>query len=207
LAVIADQRARSADSLAMSGVRSALEARESRDRVAIQLQMAKDSRENLAASAGSGVPRVNAEPTAKLVSADRAALAKTDLAAVASINKDQRGLVIILPGIDLFASYRAALLPTAQKRLDQVANALLATKERKLIIEGHMDCRGAPTYNQDLSKQRAEAVRSYIVSKGYPGHLIQAQGLGENRPIADNASAEGLANNQRVEIIVDHKAK
>jgi len=58
-----------------------------------------------------------------------------------------------------------------------------------------------------LSQQRADAVRSYIVSRGYPGDLIQAQGIGKDRPVADNESAEGRANNRRVEIIVDHAAK
>ena len=55
-----------------------------------------------------------------------------------------------------------------------------------------------------LSQKRADGVRSYLISRGYPGELIQAQGIGEGNPVADNTSAEGRANNRRVEIVVNH---
>jgi len=58
-----------------------------------------------------------------------------------------------------------------------------------------------------LSQKRAEVVRSYLISRGYSSELIQAQGIGEDRPVADNTSAEGRANNRRVEIVVDRSAK
>jgi outer membrane protein OmpA-like peptidoglycan-associated protein len=83
----------------------------------------------------------------------------------------------------------------------------MATKERKLTVEGHTDSRGTSGYNQGLSQLRADAVRSYIISRGYPGDMIQAHGIGEDRPVADNANTEGRANNRRVEIIVDRAAK
>ena len=83
----------------------------------------------------------------------------------------------------------------------------MATKERKLIVEGHTDSQGSSSSNQVLSQQRADAVRSYIISRGYPADLIQAQGIGEDRPVADNASAEGRANNRRVEIVIAAAAK
>jgi outer membrane protein OmpA-like peptidoglycan-associated protein len=83
----------------------------------------------------------------------------------------------------------------------------MATKERKLTIEGHADAQGTSSYNQVLSQQRADAVLSYLISRGYQSDLVQAQGIGEDRPVADNASAEGRANNRRVEIIVNHTAK
>jgi outer membrane protein OmpA-like peptidoglycan-associated protein len=54
-----------------------------------------------------------------------------------------------------------------------------------------------------LSQNRADAVRSYLILRGYPGNLIQAHGIGEDRPVANNNSAEGRANNRRVEIIID----
>jgi outer membrane protein OmpA-like peptidoglycan-associated protein len=83
----------------------------------------------------------------------------------------------------------------------------MATKERRLTVEGHTDSQGSSNSNQSLSQRRADAVRSYLISRGYPGDLIQAQGIGEDRPVADNNSAEGRANNRRVEIIVDRAAK
>ena len=79
----------------------------------------------------------------------------------------------------------------------------MATKERNLTVEGHTDSRGTSSSNQELSQQRADAVRTYIISRGYPSDLIHAHGIGQDRPVADNLSAEGRANNRRVEIIID----
>jgi outer membrane protein OmpA-like peptidoglycan-associated protein len=56
-----------------------------------------------------------------------------------------------------------------------------------------------------LSQNRADVVRSYLISRGYPGNLIQARGIGQDRPVANNNSAEGRANNRRVEIIIDNR--
>jgi outer membrane protein OmpA-like peptidoglycan-associated protein len=114
--------------------------------------------------------------------------------------------VISLSGSVLFATNKSELLPAAQDRLEQVADALLATKERRLTIEGHTDSQGSSSRNLKLSQDRAESVRAFIISRGYPGDLIRAQGMGEDRPVAGNASAEERANNRRVEIIVDRDA-
>jgi outer membrane protein OmpA-like peptidoglycan-associated protein len=95
------------------------------------------------------------------------------------------------------------LLPSAQVKLDQVANALLAVRARNLIVEGHTDSQGSEAYNQGLSQRRADAVRDYLVQRGYPADRIQTRGMSEGSPIADNASPEGRANNRRVEIIIE----
>ena len=133
---------------------------------------------------------------------ERAKQSAQALADLAGAREEQRGLVITLSGSVLFASNEATLLPEAQTRLGQVADALLATKERNLIIEGHTDSRGSESYNLELSQRRADAVRSYLVSRGYEGDRIQAHGIGKARPLADNKTSEGRANNRRVEIIV-----
>jgi outer membrane protein OmpA-like peptidoglycan-associated protein len=127
------------------------------------------------------------------------------LAKLAAVKQDDRGMVITLSGSVLFASNQAVLLPAAQTRLDQVAAALLATKEKKLVIAGYTDSRGKDSYNLDLSRRRAEAVRSYIVSRGYDADLVSAEGMGPANPVSDNTSAEGRANNRRVEIVVKNK--
>jgi OOP family OmpA-OmpF porin len=94
-------------------------------------------------------------------------------------------------------------LSSAQVKLDQVANALLSVSARNIIVEGHTDSRGSESYNQGLSQRRADAVRNYLVQRGYPSDRIQSRGKGEGSPIADNASSEGRANNRRVEIIIE----
>jgi outer membrane protein OmpA-like peptidoglycan-associated protein len=133
----------------------------------------------------------------------RAAQAAVDLARFASVKQDVRGMVITLSGSVLFTSGRSDLLPAAQLKLNEVAAALTQQDpESKIVVEGYTDSQGTASSNQDLSDRRAQAVRDYLVSRGISGDRLTAQGFGPTRPIADNASAEGRANNRRVEIVV-----
>ena len=141
------------------------------------------------------------EKTAREAADVRAADATAALAKLAAVKEEERGQVITLSGSVLFASDKSELLPSAQTRLGQVADALLATRQRTLIVEGHTDSRGSESHNIDLSLRRAEAVRDFLIQKGYDRDRISAQGIGRARPVADNNSAEGRANNRRVEIV------
>jgi len=133
----------------------------------------------------------------------RTADALAALAVLAAVKEEERGLVITLSGGVFFRSAESTLLSSAQVKLDQVAKALLDVPARNLIVEGHTDSRGSTSYNQDLSQRRADAVRDYLVQRGYPADRIQALGKGKGSPIADNASPEGRANNRRVEIVIE----
>ncbi|HYJ09565.1 MAG TPA: OmpA family protein, partial [Polyangiaceae bacterium] len=109
----------------------------------------------------------------------RAAQAAADLAKFASVKQEARGMVITLSGSVLFASAKSDLLPAAQVKLNDVANAL--TKEdplSKIVVEGHTDSQGQPAYNQELSQRRAQAVRDYLVTRGIASDRITAQGFG-----------------------------
>ncbi|MDD2735906.1 MAG: OmpA family protein [Desulfuromonadaceae bacterium] len=132
----------------------------------------------------------------------RTAAAMAELAAIASLKEEERGLVLTLSGSILFRSADSTLMPAAQVKLDQVTKALLAIHPRSLVVEGHTDSQGSNTYNQALSQRRADAVRNYLVQKGYPANQVQAHGQGEGSPVAENNSAEGRANNRRVEIVI-----
>ncbi|MBN1773246.1 MAG: OmpA family protein [Deltaproteobacteria bacterium] len=149
--------------------------------------------------------RTAAALAARVAADQRTAAALAALAGLAAVEDGPRGMVITLSGSVLFASNQATLLPEALSRLGQVADALLASRERGLTIEGHTDSRGSDSDNLDLSQRRADAVRNYLVQRGYEIDLIQAHGLGEGRPIADNNGAEGRANNRRVEIIIERE--
>jgi outer membrane protein OmpA-like peptidoglycan-associated protein len=142
------------------------------------------------------------ETAARVAAEQRAATAQAALAKLASVKDEARGLVITLSGSVLFASGKSALLPAARSRLDQVSEVLLTTRERNLLIEGHTDSQGSEGSNVTLSQNRANAVRDYILSRGYGADLVKAVGLGESNPVADNGNAEGRANNRRVEIII-----
>jgi outer membrane protein OmpA-like peptidoglycan-associated protein len=71
-----------------------------------------------------------------------------------------------------------------------------------MVVEGHTDSQGKESENIELGTKRAQAVRDYIVSRGVAADKISSTGIGQARPIADNKTAEGRAQNRRVEIIV-----
>ncbi len=132
----------------------------------------------------------------------RAADAAAALAKL-SVKQEARGMVITLSGSVLFVSNKADLLPAAQTKLNDVAAALTKQDpETKIVVEGYTDSQGSAESNQDLSQRRAQAVRDYLASHGVAADRMTSQGFGLNRPIADNGSAEGRANNRRVEIVL-----
>jgi outer membrane protein OmpA-like peptidoglycan-associated protein len=136
----------------------------------------------------------------------RAAQAAADLAKFASVKQETRGMVITLSGSVLFTSGKAELLPGAQLKLNDVATALSEQDpEATMVVEGHTDSQGGASFNQELSQRRAQSVRDYLVSRGVAADRITAQGFGPDRTVGDNATAEGRANNRRVEIVVKPK--
>ena len=98
---------------------------------------------------------------------------------------------------------RAELTAPSKKTLDEVAARLKAHPEMKLTIEGHADETGSAEYNERLGQRRAESVRDYLVSKGVNAQNLQIASAGERVPVADNATAEGRAQNRRTEAKVE----
>jgi outer membrane protein OmpA-like peptidoglycan-associated protein len=145
---------------------------------------------------------VEAEREARLAAEKKAAAALKSLEEVARVKEESRGIVITLSGAVLFATGKYTLLPIAKSKLQEVAKALLEQGDSDIVIEGHTDSRGSDDKNQELSLRRAEEVRGYLVSQGIPTNSVKAVGRGEENPVADNDTAEGRANNRRVEIIV-----
>jgi outer membrane protein OmpA-like peptidoglycan-associated protein len=126
-----------------------------------------------------------------------------DLARLASVKQEDRGTVITLSGSVLFASNKFALLPAAQAKLGQIAEALLkGDPDATFVVEGHTDSQGKAAANQELSVNRANSVREYLVSHGIAADRITSRATAPTAPIADNKSAENRANNRRVEIVV-----
>jgi len=83
--------------------------------------------------------------------------------------------------------------------LDEIAAALGANPQLKVVVEGHTDNTGAHAFNMDLSNRRAEAVMGYLVGKGVSPSRLSAKGYGPDRPIADNATKLGRSKNRRVQ--------
>lgn len=130
------------------------------------------------------------------------AMDKLALAAQVTVKEETRGTVILLPGGVLFVTNKADLLPTAQAKLSAVADALKEAGDRKITVEGHTDSQGNEASNLVLGTKRAESVRDYLASHGVKKENITATGIGQGRPVADNKSPEGRADNRRVEIVV-----
>lgn len=125
------------------------------------------------------------------------------LQTVAKVKEEARGTVITLDGSVLFATGKSELLDLAKRKLDDVARALKdISPNQKVVIEGHTDSRGSDANNLELSRERAQAVREYLVTQGVSADRMQAVGRGESQPIATNDTPEGRANNRRVEIVV-----
>jgi outer membrane protein OmpA-like peptidoglycan-associated protein len=98
-------------------------------------------------------------------------------------------------------------LPGANERLNQVADALKEQPDRAVTIYGYTDSQGADDYNVKLSEKRADSVKEYLVGRGLDGSSIKAVGKGKADPVATNATAEGRANNRRVEIVLAPKGE
>ncbi|HTJ84805.1 MAG TPA: OmpA family protein [Polyangiaceae bacterium] len=153
--------------------------------------------------------RSQAEKDRDKARAEKDELEKKYMAAIASlkemasVKEEQRGVVITLNGAVLFASGKSELLAIAKEKLNDVAKVLKDQNNPPLRIEGHTDSVGSADENRKLSLARAESVKAQLVSQGYPSDKIKTVGLGPDRPVADNGSAEGRANNRRVEIIVN----
>ncbi len=143
------------------------------------------------------------ETDARKAADARAARAMESLAKIAQVKDEARGMVITLSGAVLFVTGKSELLPSAQDQLGQVAQALQDQGEIKpIVVEGYTDSVGSDAANMKLSQARADAVRSFLVSKGLPADKLSATGKGKANPIGSNDTPDGRANNRRVEIVV-----
>lgn len=113
------------------------------------------------------------------------------------IVKDQQ--IIIKQQVN-FQSGKAKILPNSFELLSQVAAVLRSNPAMRVQIQGHTDNRGKPAANEKLSQARADAVRSHLVTReSIEAARLTAQGLGQTKPITENRTNSGRAQNRRVE--------
>ena len=106
-----------------------------------------------------------------------------------------------------FEVNKAIIKSESFELLDEVAETLIAHPELTLIrIEGHTDARGSAEANKDLSQRRAEAVRTYLVSKGVETGRLEAVGYGEEKPLKAGNSQAAYAENRRVDFFVAERS-
>ena len=118
---------------------------------------------------------------------------------------DDNQLRVNLPGDITFDTGRSNIPPDMAPILSKFAQGLDGSMN--VQITGHTDSQGSDAINNPLSKDRADAVRDYLVAQGVPATRISTVGRGEHQPIADNTTAEGRAKNRRVEIFLREPAK
>jgi OOP family OmpA-OmpF porin len=113
-------------------------------------------------------------------------------------------------GLDQFVASRVVefefdsdvLTPEGRETVEEVGALLRSLPGVDVEISGHTDSTGDDEFNLDLSKRRADAVRTYLVEQGLAGARFETAGFGETRPIADNETPEGRQRNRRTEFRV-----
>lgn len=108
---------------------------------------------------------------------------------------------IVLRGVN-FDFDKANIRADAEPILDAAVATLQSEQPITIVVEGHTDSTGSDQYNQNLSIRRATAVRDYLAKKGIDSGRMTIEGFGETKPVASNDTAEGRAQNRRVELRV-----
>ncbi|MCM2680789.1 OmpA family protein [Echinimonas agarilytica] len=114
--------------------------------------------------------------------------------------RDGDRLILNIPNQVTFDVNRADVKPEFTSVLTRIASVVNHYPKTMIEVAGHTDSTGSASYNQTLSENRANSVKSYLGQQGTMYERINAIGFGESRPVADNNTAEGRANNRRVEI-------
>jgi outer membrane protein OmpA-like peptidoglycan-associated protein len=99
-----------------------------------------------------------------------------------------------------FKASSAELTQDSYGALDDVVTLLRENENLKMNIEGHTDSTGSAQLNAKLSQSRADAVKSYLISKGIAASRLQSTGYGSSRPLVSNETVEGRRKNRRVEL-------
>lgn len=103
-----------------------------------------------------------------------------------------------------FQSNSSSLSEDSKKQFAEAAQTI-AKSNVKIRIEGHTDSSGSLAQNKKLSQDRAKSVKDFLIENGVSADRITAQGFGPSKPVADNSSVQGRAQNRRVEIYMDEQ--
>ena len=116
------------------------------------------------------------------------------------VTSQDNNIELTMPDAITFDTAQAGVKPQFYGVLNNLASTLNQFPETRVQIAGHTDNVGSDASNLQLSQQRANSVRTYLASTGVAAQRMQAVGYGESRPIADNSSDYGRAQNRRVEV-------
>nr|WP_228127255.1 MULTISPECIES: OmpA family protein [Acinetobacter] len=121
-----------------------------------------------------------------------------------SLNQAEQQIIdaVLKNRIIEFESGSAILAASGVQILDEMAVVLKRVRGKKVKILGHTDSSGDADKNIILSQQRADAVKTYLIHKNIPAESLSTEGLGSNKPVADNTTSEGRKKNRRIEFEV-----
>ncbi len=119
-----------------------------------------------------------------------------------SVTNEGNFLRVNMPQDVLFATDSASLRPDLTRDIYAVSSNLQKYPNSTVEVIGHTDNTGSAAYNYDLSQRRAASVAQVLRDGGVPGNRVATIGRGFDQPVASNATAEGRAQNRRVEIII-----
>ncbi|QJW89059.1 OmpA family protein [Spirosoma taeanense] len=120
----------------------------------------------------------------------------------ATVERVGEGIKITFGSDILFDVDSYQLKPETKRQLTEFAQTLNKYEDTDIRIEGHADATGSDDHNLKLSRERANAVASYLEAQGVKTSRIDEKGYGEAQPVADNSSESGRRQNRRVDIAV-----
>ena len=122
---------------------------------------------------------------------------------VADTKRTTDGILVKLKNDLLFDTGSATLKPEAIQQLTELGGILAKYKEDRVKVVGYTDSVGSAQFNEELSQRRAQSVKAILAGQGVNETQVSATGFGKQSPVATNASAEGRAQNRRVELHID----
>ncbi|MGB6869118.1 MAG: OmpA family protein [Acidobacteriaceae bacterium] len=160
------------------------------------------------AEADADQAHVEAQQQVQQANSDKAAMRARlteQLNAVLQTRDSARGLIISMSDV-LFNTGEYSLSPGAREKLAKVSGILLSYPGLAIAVGGYTDNVGSDAMNQQLSENRAGAVRDYLVQQGVTNTAVTAIGYGNSEPVASNDNAGGRQQNRRVELVVSGDA-
>ncbi len=130
---------------------------------------------------------------------------RSQLNSVLATSESARGLIVNMSDV-LFDTGKYTLKSVTQISLAKVSGILQAYPGLKLQVEGYTDSVGSDDFNQKLSENRADAVKNFLITQGVQQDNISSTGYGKAKPVADNSTAGGRAQNRRVQLVVSGDA-